>query len=64
MTTQDMFDNTPRYLLDIPCPHCEHGTAVVYERGPHYRADCQQCGSYIKFVPKKVVYDSLGLPWP
>jgi hypothetical protein len=29
---------------------------VVYRRGPHIRADCGNCGEFIKFVAK-------GSPW-
>jgi uncharacterized Zn finger protein len=35
----------------LECPACGFGQPLVYERGPHLRADCRQCGRYLKFVP-------------
>jgi transcription elongation factor Elf1 len=39
------------------CPTCGNDVVpVVYRRGPHIRADCGNCGEFIKFVAK-------GSPW-
>lgn len=35
----------------IYCQRCGFGvTPKLSERGPHIRADCSQCGRYLKFV--------------
>lgn len=36
----------------LECAQCGFGVPHVYERGPHIRADCAQCGRYLKFVPR------------
>jgi len=37
----------------LHCQKCGHvGEPVVVPSGPHLRANCSACGSYIKFLPK------------
>lgn len=37
----------------LQCPACGNDVVpYVYRRGPHLRADCGNCGEFIKFVGK------------
>lgn len=40
--------------MELECYHCNQEVDVIVRpRGPHLRADCSQCGKYIKFLSKE-----------
>jgi hypothetical protein len=41
-----------KLLKGCGCPRCDCEIGLVYLRGPHYRLDCDECKSHIKFHPK------------
>ena len=40
--------------VKLPCYHCDKEVvAILSESGPHLRADCSECGRYLKFLSRK-----------
>ena len=47
----------------LTCPKCNwEGPPDISRSGPHFKASCNKCGSYIKFLSKKEVIRSSELP--
>lgn len=40
---------------DLTCPKCGAANVrvVVLEAGPHFRANCEACGAFVKFIGRK-----------
>lgn len=40
--------------MRLECYHCDKEVHIVVRpSGPHLRADCSQCGKYIKFLSRE-----------
>jgi len=40
--------------MELTCPKCkESAVPVLSESGPHIKAECPKCGSYIKFISER-----------
>ena len=39
--------------MELTCNHCHYiGKIIIKQNGPHKSAYCQDCGAFIKHVPK------------
>jgi DNA-directed RNA polymerase subunit RPC12/RpoP len=45
--------------VKLLCARCEKIVEpVITTSGPHYKANCPDCGKYIKFVPANMISDT------
>jgi len=61
-TGQDLLSRIDTRALPVTCKKCHHynDKPVLSISGQQVKADCALCGSYIKFMPLKRRYASLG----
>jgi len=49
-----------KLIVEKECPHCGWSKAVIEQSGPHYKASCEDCGKFIKFISKEEFVHYMG----